>query len=292
MYSSKTIKRGRCMLKHTKLAKIAAAIGSLLCITVIFIACSNADQIIANPVINAENPEILAIHEQGQLRVGVKDDSIGMGFFNLATGQYEGLEIDIAHLLAEHILGDPELIEFIPVSTDTRGALLNSGRIDLVIASFTIREERKEFWNFSTPYFMGMLGLLVNRDSGLRGLEDFDGKTIAVTTGSAAPYSIQDHIEEMGYDIEVNFLELGSNQDCYRALQDGSADAFSIDKSTLARFRSPNQVILPCAFRAREYGIATRKENPYLTEVIDDFVNMIIVDGTLDRLKEENHVLE
>jgi len=100
------------------------------------------------------HPEIQAIVDRGVLRVGVRDDVPGMGYFNTETQSYEGLEIDLAYMLAELILGNRDYVEFTPVSVSTRTALLDNGSLDMVIATFAIREQRKEFWNFSQPYFV------------------------------------------------------------------------------------------------------------------------------------------
>lgn len=240
----------------------------------------------------AINPEIQEIIDRGVLRVGVKDDTPGFGFFDPETDQYKGLEIDLAHLLAGEILGDRDAVEFTPVTADTRGDLLDAKRIDLVIATFTIREERKEFWNFSQYYFVDAVGLMVDKDSGLSGLSGFDGKTVAVTAGSTTREAIEQHIEEMSYDIEVNFQEFPTNQDCAAALEAGHVDAFSVDKVILLGFLSDSTMILPDSFNSQEYGIATRLSSPYLTSLVDDFITRIKADGTLEQLKARNNVID
>ena len=70
------------------------------------------------------------------------------------------------------------------VTAKTRGPLLENGEIDLVIATFTITAERKETYNFSTPYYTDAVGLLVNKDSGINSIEDLDGKIIGVAQSS------------------------------------------------------------------------------------------------------------
>ncbi len=75
---------------------------------------------------------------------------------NTATGEYEGFEDDLAYNIAGEIFGctpeeakDKKLVEFQGVTAKTRGPLLENGEIDLVIATFTITDERKETYNFS-----------------------------------------------------------------------------------------------------------------------------------------------
>jgi len=238
------------------------------------------------------NPEIQAIVDRGALRVGVKNDTPGLGFFNSNTGRYEGLEIDMARLLAKRILGDSELVEFTSVTASTRGTLLDNDQLDMVIATFTIRDERKEFWNFSQYYFIDSVGIMVGRDSGIRAIEDFDGKTIAVTTSSTTQAAIEAYIEQQDYDIDVSFQEFPTNQDCDAALAAGRVDAFSIDKAILAGFMNDEREIMPLSFNPQEYGIATRLDSPYLTQFVDDFITEVKEDGTLKRLISDNGLVE
>ena len=238
------------------------------------------------------NPEIQTILDHGVLRVGVKDDTPGFGFFNPEIEQYEGLEIDLAHLLAEEILGSREAVEFTPVTAGTRGNLLDSKQIDLVIATFTIREERTEFWNFSQYYFVDAVGLMVIEDSGLNRLSDFGGRTIAVIEASTTREAIEQHIEDMSYDIAVNFQEFPTNQDAVAALESGQVDAFSVDKVILSGFLTEELVILPESFNPQEYGIASRLNSPYLTRLVDAFITQIKLDGTLEQLKAQNNVID
>ena len=135
---------------------IISLIVSLGFVSLFLVGCNNDDPSDASNYLLEDmielHPEIQAIVDRGVLRVGVRDDMPGMGYFNAQADQFEGLEIELAHLLAERLLGDRNAIEFIPVTTNTRGTLLDRGALDMVIATFAIREERKEFWNFSQSY--------------------------------------------------------------------------------------------------------------------------------------------
>ena len=269
-----------------------------LIVTFGLVACAASEGPIETPPESYEqstetvSPELQAIKDRGTLRVGVKSDVPGLGMLNTVTGEYEGLEIELAHLLAQRIIGDPEAVEFTAVTADTRGKLLDEDQLDLVIATFTIREERKAYWNFSQPYFTDAVGLLVYQDSGLETLADFDGRKIAVTIGSTTQEAIEQQIEDKGYDITVNFREYPTNQDCVTALSQGEVDAFSVDKAILAGFDNDSRVILPDSFNQQEYGIATRLNSPDLTTFVNDFVIEAIADGTISTLISENGLAE
>ena len=96
---------------------------------------------------------------KGVLRVGVKNAVVGFGYQDPLTNEYEGMEIDLAHMIADALGYDS--VEFTTVTAATRTELLDSGDIDCVLATFTITEERKQSWDFSTPYYSDPITVLV-----------------------------------------------------------------------------------------------------------------------------------
>ena len=82
-------------------------------------------------------------------RVGVKQDVYGFGYLDETTGEYEGMEIDLGAMIAEALGYDD--VEYTTVTAATRGQMLDNDELDCVIATFTIKEERKLSWDFSTP---------------------------------------------------------------------------------------------------------------------------------------------
>ena len=79
----------------------------------------------------------------------VCSDVYGFGYLDEATGTYSGMEIELAALLAEALGYDD--VEYTTVTAATRGQMLDNDELDCVIATFTIKEERKLSWDFSTP---------------------------------------------------------------------------------------------------------------------------------------------
>ena len=94
--------------------------------------------------------DVQAIVDRGVLRVGVKNAVLGFGFQDELTGEYSGMEISLAEKIAEYLGVE---VEFTAVTAATRTELLDSGDIDCVLATFTITEERKKSWDFTTPYY-------------------------------------------------------------------------------------------------------------------------------------------
>ncbi len=83
---------------------------------------------------------------------------------NPDTNKNEGMEPDIARLIAKEITGSEENVEFVGVTAKTRGPLLDNGELDMVIATFTITDERKKTYNFTTPIIqMRLVSLCAKR---------------------------------------------------------------------------------------------------------------------------------
>ncbi len=235
--------------------------------------------------------DVQAIVDRGVLRVGVKSDVPGFGYQDVLTEEYSGMEIDLAYEIAE-TLGVAN-VEFTAVTAATRGQLLDSGDIDMVIATFTITDERKESWNFTTPYYTDAVSLLVKTDSGISDYADLEGKVIGVSTGSTSMEALIAAAAENGVTLtqEDNFSEYATYPEIKTALDAGRVDAFCVDGSILSGYLDDSVEILDSIrFSPQEYGIATALANTGLAEYLDDLINTWLSDGTIDQLISDNGV--
>ena len=223
------------------------------------------------------------IVDRGVLRVGVKQDLPNFGYRDPESNEYTGMEVEIAKKVAAELGVD---IEFTPVTAQTRGALLDNGQLDMVIATFTITEERKELYNFTTPYYTDAVGFLVRKDSKIQSSwEALDGLTIGVTQGSIQWGLLEEIAAEKG--IELNFRELGSNSEVVVALAAHRVDAFSIDQSILSAFLGKTNELLDLQYQPSEYGIVTKKSNTDLATYLDGLVQDWTEDGTLQTIYDD-----
>ena len=223
------------------------------------------------------------IVDRGVLRVGVKQDLPNFGYRDPKSNEYTGMEVEIAKKVAAELGVD---IEFTPVTAQTRGALLDNGQLDMVIATFTITEERKELYNFTTPYYTDAVGFLVRKDSNIQSSwEALDGLTIGVTQGSIQWGLLEEIAAEKG--IELNFRELGSNSEVVVALAAHRVDAFSIDQSILSAFLGKTNELLDLQYQPSEYGIVTKKSNTDLATYLDGLVQDWTEDGKLQAIYDD-----
>lgn len=246
--------------------------------------------VVKQPIAQTDTPtelsnsdQVQAIIERGVLRVGVKQDVPNFGYKNPDSGEFEGLEIDIARKIADELGVD---IEFTPVTAQTRGPLLDNGQVDLVIATFTITEERKLLYNFTTPYYTDAVGFLVNKDSGIKTFTDLNGKTIGVAQGSITRTLISELADK--YGIAVNFAELGSYPELSVSLRAHRTDAFSVDQSILSGYIGSKSELMDFSFSASDYGIVTKLSNKDLHNYLNSLVEKWTSDGSLQAFYDAN----
>jgi len=230
----------------------------------------------------ADAPDIKAIKDRGVLKVGTKVDVPKFGYRDPKTNKIDGFEIDIARAIAKKILGNPDKIDLQGVSAKTRGPLLDNGEIDIVAATFTITEERKLSYNFSEPYFVDGIGLLVKKKSGYKNLKSLNGKKIGVAQSATTRKAIQEEADKQGLKIE--FLEFGTYPEIKAALDSGRVDCFSVDTAILFGYIDDTTVLLSDRFSPQTYGIASKKSNTALAELINKLILDMKKSGELDRL--------
>jgi len=93
------------------------------------------------------------VRAREKLIAGVKTDYPPFGFIDQKEVN-KGIDVDIAKKLAKELFGRKEAVKFVPVTTENRIRFLTSGKIDIILASMTITEKRKEVIDFSIPYFI------------------------------------------------------------------------------------------------------------------------------------------
>lgn len=241
----------------------------------------------------ALDADVQAIVDRGVLRVGVKNAVIGFGYQDPITGEYTGMEIDIAKALAEQLGVD---VEFTTVTAATRTELLDSGDIDCVLATFTITDERKQSWDFTTPYYTDHVTVLVEDSSGIKSLADLKGKLVGVSSGSTSARALTSAMIDAGvidgtlFDKEtfdpatwtegISFQQFDDYPGISTALAAGQVDAFCVDKSILAVYKTEGRSYIADEFAPQDYGIATKKGSGFST-YCEDFVTAKLADGTI-----------
>lgn len=233
-------------------------------------------------------PTLDKIKSAGVLKVGVKVDVPNFGLKNTKTGEIEGFEIDLAKALAKDLLGDEKKVNTQGVTAKTRGPLLDNGEVDLVIATFTITDERKKVYNFSDPYFSDAVKLMVKKDSGISDLKDLVGKTIGVAQSSTSMKAIQAAAEKE--NLKVKFDEYATYPEIKAALDSGRVQCFAVDGSILSGYVDDTTTILEEKYAPQQYGVASKLDNKDLAEYVNAQISKLKSNGELDKMIAKWHL--
>ncbi len=230
------------------------------------------------------------IRSRGHLNAGVKKDVPGYGYFDPAKGKFEGLEVNLCYQFAASIFGvsyddaqSQNLVEYTDVTPKTRGPLIDNGQLDVVCATYTITEKRKESWDFTTPYRTDYIGLMVKKRSNFSKISDLDGKVIGVSQGATTQSAIEKMLVDNNIDATPEFRAFSGYPIIKSSLDAGNIDCFAMDRSTLAGYMNDTVELLEpdVKFGEQKFGASTKKGSD-LSKLCDEVVQRCLDDGWLD----------
>jgi general L-amino acid transport system substrate-binding protein len=174
--------------------------------------------------------------ERGKVICGGRTDLAGFGMLD-ENGRNEGFDIDLCRAVAAAVLGDAEAIEVVPLTAAERGPALQTGEVDILSRNLTWTSSRDAQWgNFTWIMFYDGQGYMVPKDSGITSVEQLDGATVCVTSGTTTELNLADDFRQRGLDFEAVVFE--ETAAVYNAYEEGRCDATTSDKSQLASVRT------------------------------------------------------
>ncbi len=238
---------------------------------------------------SSSDSKLQTIKDRGKLKCGVKKDVAGYGLLDTATGKYEGLEIDLCYMVAAKVFDvsyeeakDKDLCEFTDVTPKTRGPLIDNDTLDMICATYTITDKRKEDWDFTDPYRTDHVGILIKKGS-MSTMADLDGKHIGVSQGSTTKDLVLQMLQDNNIAATPVFDEYPDYPSINSALDAGQIDAFAMDRSTLKTYTTDDKELLQpeIEFGAQDYGIATKKGCDF-SELTEEVVKEVTSNGWID----------
>lgn len=172
------------------------------------------------------------IKESGTLRIGVFSDKNPFGYID-SDGEYKGYDICLAKRLAEDMGVEAELIS---VEAANRSEYLITGKADIILANFTVTEERAEKVDFALPYMKVSLGVVSPDSAVIASENELENKRLIVVKGTTA--------EQYFTENPINGLELvrfDEYNEAYSALADGRGDALSTDNTEVLAWATQNE---------------------------------------------------
>jgi len=215
---------------------------------------------------------LATVQDRGQLVCGVNGGLPGFSFLDEASGENTGFDADFCRAIAAAVLGDPEAVEFRPLTAEQRSTALQTGEIDVLIRNTTWTVSRDTSWGLFAPTtFYDGQGMMVAADVGAASLEDLAGATICVQSGTTTELNLTDQMRALG--VEFSPLVFADIDATYAAYEEGRCDAVTSDRSQLVSrrtaFANPDDnVILDVVMSKEPLGpVAPLGDDPWFNVV-------------------------
>ncbi|SFR97310.1 amino acid ABC transporter substrate-binding protein, PAAT family [Agrococcus baldri] len=233
-----------------------------------------------------EGTSMAEFAEAGSITIGTKFDQPLFGLVG-PDGNPVGFDVAVGSLIAAE-LGIPyENIEWVETVSANRETFIENGNVDIVVATYTINDARKEKVDFAGPYYLAGQALMVQAGNpeGIMGPEDVAGQPVCSVEGSTPAAHIVDE-----YDADLEATDQYSN--CLDPLRNGQVVALTTDNVILAGFVDQNQgefelVADGETFTDEPYGIGLEKGDDEFRTFINDTLEAAYEDGRMASIWEQ-----
>ncbi|HXH89726.1 MAG TPA: transporter substrate-binding domain-containing protein, partial [Gaiellaceae bacterium] len=202
--------------------------------------------------------------------IGVKCDSPPFGFIDI-QGKNAGFDIEIAKQFSRFAFGKSNRVTYTCLTTPAREPALNTGRVDLVIATFTYTADRDTRIDFSRAYYKATGRLLVRNDTPIRSLSDLANRGVSTTSGSIYDRFVKNCFKSTRLLVTDGFTN------ALLAFRDGRSDALMWDDTVLLGIatQDPNLKLTDDLFLPLPYGIGMKQGNAAMKRWVDSRLNIM-----------------
>lgn len=236
-----------------------------------------------------EGTTMAELAEAGTIRIGTKFDQPGFGLVGL-EGEPEGFDVEIAKIIAGELGIGEDGIEWREARSEVREEILERDEVDIVVATYTINDERKERIDFAGPYYVAGQHIMVPADEeSITGPESFESgeHTVCTVQGSTPSENIRPYLADEGRQLVL--FDVYSR--CVEALDAGDVDAVTTDNVILLGFiaEDPDQykLVESGTFTDEPYGIGVQKGDDEFRDWINDILEEIFADGRYQEAWEQ-----
>lgn len=240
----------------------------------------------------AENPEfpegstMAALAEAGSITIGTKFDQPLFGLVG-PDGYPVGFDVAIGSLIAAELGIEFEDIEWTETVSANRETFIETGEVDIVVATYTINDARKEVISFAGPYYEAGQAIMVaaGNPHGITGPEDLAGQPVCSVEGSTPAARIVDEYGAVLFPTDVY-------SNCLDPLRNDQVVALTTDNVILAGFvdQNPGEFELVddgATFTEEPYGIGLAHDDEEFRNWINDVLEAAYADGTWASLWEQ-----
>lgn len=243
-------------------------------VLVTVVALSGAVVAFAQDELEVElGPITQRIIDRGEVICGVNTGLAGFAALNDA-GEYEGFDVDFCRAVAAAILGDANAVSYRPLEAGERQAAIQSGEIDMMSRNTTWTLSRDVVWGatFATTTFYDGQGLMVRTETGIAEIEELEGATICVQSGTTTELNLADAFASRGLDYEpLVFADAAATWEAY---VEGVCDSFTTDKSGLAAYRATaanpgDHTIMEITLSKEPLGPLSPQSDPQFADIVE-----------------------
>jgi glutamate transport system substrate-binding protein len=218
------------------------------------------------------------LSEAGTMTVGTKFDQPGFGLLNPNTQAPEGFDVEIAKLIAAKLGIAPDKIQWKETVSANREPFLMNGQVDMVVATYTINDDRKQKIDFAGPYYEAGQDIMVAKGNplGIKGPDDLAGKRVCSVEGSTPAENIRTKYPQ----AQLILFDVYSK--CADALTNGQVDAVTTDNVILTGLVAGNPQgfeLVGNPFTKEPYGIGVPKGDDAFRNFINDTLEEAYKDG-------------
>ena len=213
----------------------------------------------------ATTSSIEEIKKNGTIKIGVFSDKAPFGYVD-SNGKNQGFDVYVAKRFAKDLLGDESKVEFVLVDAASRVAYLESKKVDIIMANFTVTDERKQKVDFTNPYMKVSLGVVSPDGAKITSEDQLKGKKVIVAKGTTAEtYMTKNH-------PDVELVKFEQYSEIFQALKDKRGDAILSDNTEVIAWAKENPgftVGIPSLGSADTIAPAVTKGNTELKDWIN-----------------------
>jgi glutamate transport system substrate-binding protein len=225
----------------------------------------------------AEGTTMARLKAAGTVTVGTKFDQPLFGLKNL-EGNPEGFDVEIAKLIAGEMGIAADKVKFIESVSANREPFIQQGKVDFVVATYTINDKRKEVVDFAGPYYEAGQDIMVAKGNpeGIKGPDDLAGKKVCSVTGSTPAENIRTNYPD------ADLTEFDVYSKCAEALKGGQVQAVTTDNVILLGLISQDEEAFELVgnpFTKEPYGIGLKKGDTEFRNFVNDTLEKIEQDG-------------
>ncbi|MBP8919844.1 MAG: glutamate ABC transporter substrate-binding protein [Micropruina sp.] len=223
------------------------------------------------------------------LRIGISFDQPGLGVATetgttdgVTTGKDpKGFDVDTALYVAKALGVAPDAVTWVKADPIDRETLLETGKVDMVLSTYTINDARKARVDFAGPYFVAHQDLLIRRnDEELTGPEKLHGRTLCAAANTTSAQNVVSR-----YQGDISLVQPNTFSECVERLYKGDVDAVTTDDVILAGFAAEPRYkgvlkVVGKGFSDEPYGVAVAKGSTELVGLINQALKSYIEDGS------------